>query len=106
MKLGARHYLIISIVAVAGVLESDGEGRVQAARLTVGACSEVAMRLPDLEQALRGQPLAPALAGLVRPDQFAALRPIDDLRGSADYRRRSALVLTRRLLARLGGGDG
>ena len=105
MKLGARHYLIISIVAVAGVLETDGEGRVQAARLTVGACSEVAMRLPDLEQALNGQPLAPDLARLVRPDHFAALRPIDDLRGSADYRRQSARVLTGRLLSRLGGGD-
>ncbi len=106
LKLGARHYLIISIVAVAGVLETDGEGRVQAARLTVGACSEVAMRLPDLEQAVHGQPLGPDLARLVHPDHFAALRPIDDLRGSADYRRQSARVLTRRLLSRLGGGDG
>ena len=106
LKLGARHYLIISIVAVAGVLELDGERRIRAARLTVGACSEVALRLPDLERALLGQPLSPDLAGLVGPEHFTDLRPIDDLRGDRDYRRHSARVLTGRLLRGLGGGDG
>ena len=51
LKLGARKYLVISIVMVAAVIETDG-GKVADARIAVGSCSEVAQRLPALEAAL------------------------------------------------------
>ena len=38
----------------------------------------------------------------MKAEQLAALSPIDDLRGSAAYRRQAALVLLRRSLGRLG----
>lgn len=99
MKLGGRHSLVISIVMLAALLEVQGE-RVVSARLAVGACSPVALRLTQLEQDLIGQPLT-TLAELVRPDHLAALSPIDDVRATAAYRRDTALTLVRRALMEL-----
>src|SRR5204863_3454918 len=53
-KLGSRAYLVISIAMVAAVVEVDGAGLIARARVAVGACSEVAQRLGDLEGALAG----------------------------------------------------
>jgi len=98
-KLGARHYLVISIAMVAGVLAVT-EGRISAARLAVGACGPVAQRLPALEAALIG--VAPGeAAACVRPAHLEALTPIDDIRASAAYRRAAALTLLRDLLVEL-----
>ncbi len=105
LKLGARDYLVISIVMVAGLIETDAAGRIAAARLAVGSCSEVAHRLPALEAALTGRAAGERLADAVSETHLAALSPIDDVRGSADYRRQAALILVRRLLARLGQGS-
>ena len=55
---------------------------------------------PALEAALEG--MAPAEAAqVVQPAHLAGLAPIGDVRATADYRQEAALVLLRRLLARL-----
>ena len=102
LKLGARRYLVISIVMVAACIEAGPDGAVARATVAVGACSEVAQRLTKLEAKLLGRPLAPALADLARPDDLAPLAPITDVRGTAEYRRDAALTLVRRALAELG----
>ena len=98
LKLGARRYLVISIVMVAGAVETDAAGVIKAARLAVGACSAVPQRLRALETALAGTPIARA-GDAVAAAHLDALAPIDDIRGSAAYRRAAALALTRDLLA-------
>jgi N-methylhydantoinase B len=104
LKLGARKYLVISIVMAAAVVEIGASGSIARASVAIGACSAIPQRLPALEAALIGQsPLA--AADLVRGDHFDALAPIDDIRGSAAYRRQAALVLTKDLLAQLALGD-
>lgn len=103
-KLGARKYLVISIVMVAALLEKAADGTVAAARVAVGACSEVAQRLPGLEAALVGQPLTAALGRVAAPEHLAGLAPIDDVRGTSAYRRDAALTLVRRVLSALGSG--
>ena len=95
LKLGARRYLVISIAMVAVALDIEA-GHVREARIAVGACSPVARRLPAAEARLAGQPAQAGLGEALRPEDFAALSPIDDLRASADYRREAALTLTRR----------
>ena len=45
VKLGARKYLVISIVMAAGYLDVVGS-RIVEARIAVGSCSPVALRLP------------------------------------------------------------
>ncbi|MBN9487007.1 MAG: FAD binding domain-containing protein [Alphaproteobacteria bacterium] len=98
LKLGARRYLVISIVMAAATLEI-AEDRVQTARIAVGACSAVAQRLPVLEVALAGEPLDARLAEKVQRAHLAPLTPIEDVRGSADYRLDVVVTLLRRLLA-------
>jgi N-methylhydantoinase B len=100
LKLGARKYLVISIVMVAGVIEMDAGGRIAAARLAIGSCSAIPQRLSALEALLVTQPSAMA-AELVVASHFDGLAPINDIRGSAAYRREAALALTRDLLRTL-----
>jgi CO/xanthine dehydrogenase FAD-binding subunit len=95
LKLGARRYLVISIVMVAVALDIE-TGRVRAARIAVGACSPVALRLSAAERALEGAPARPGLGQRLAAEHFAVLSPIDDLRADAAYRRAAALTLTRR----------
>jgi CO/xanthine dehydrogenase FAD-binding subunit len=101
LKLGARKYLVISIVMAAGVIERTADRKVGAIRIAVGACSAAAQRLPALEQALAGQPTSPGLSAHIKEIHLAPLSPIDDVRGSAGYRRDCALTIVRRLVDRL-----
>jgi CO/xanthine dehydrogenase FAD-binding subunit len=103
LKLGARRYLVISIVMVAAFAELAADGRVTRARIAVGACSPVARRLADLESDLIGKRPNPSL---VHERHLAALAPIDDVRGTAAYRRAAALELVRRAIATLAASEG
>ncbi len=96
LKLGARRYLVISIAMVAAVISRDFGDRITRARIAVGACSATAQRLPALENALIGSTgeLPPILDGYL-----ASLSPIDDIRGTAAYRRHAVGVLLRRAIA-------
>ncbi len=104
VKLGARRYLVISIVMAAAVLAADEAGIVTHARVAVGSCSAVAQRLKALEAALVGEPIA-AAPDLVVPSQFAGLTPIDDVRGSRAFRASAAVDAVRDVLSQL-TGDG
>jgi len=82
-KLGSRKYLVISITMVAVVIGCDGEGRIDFARVAVGACSPVAKRLTRLEADLIGQMPQQVV---ITPDHLGPLSPISDIRADADYR--------------------
>lgn len=100
-KLGARKYLVVSIVIVAATLEVD-TGRVSAARVAVGAASAVAQRLPLLEAALIGKTCDASLGEQVKAEHLSPLAPIDDVRASREYRLDAGLTLVRRVLSQLG----
>ena len=102
-KLGARRYLVISIVMVAAAVEVDPDGRIARAAVAVGACSPVARRLPSLERALVGRFCDVTLGEVVEQAHMGGLAPVDDMRGSADYRLDAARTLTARTLSELGG---
>ena len=101
LKLGARKYLVISIVMIGAVIELGSDRQIAAARIAVGACSVAARRLSALEAALLGRPLTSMLADIVRQEHLAPLAPIDDVRGTAAYRSDAALTLLKRTLAEL-----
>ena len=101
LKLGARKYLVISIVMVGATVSADEDGRVASARVAVGACSAAAQRLPGLEAALVGCSLGAGLGDAATNAHLEPLSPIDDVRGSADYRNDVALTLVRRTLNEL-----
>jgi CO/xanthine dehydrogenase FAD-binding subunit len=98
LKLGARKYLVISIVMVAAVIEEGARSEVASARVAVGSCNAAPLRLERLESALKGAPVN-RLAERLKPEYLAALSPISDVRASAVYRGDAALELVGRALA-------
>jgi CO/xanthine dehydrogenase FAD-binding subunit len=98
LKLGSRHYLVISIAMVASVIHVDDDARVSRAGVAVGSCSPVALRLASLEVKLVGRRLSEGLACVLEPTDLETLSPISDVRATAGYRRDAALTLVRRTL--------
>jgi len=98
LKLGARRYLVISIVMVAANLLVGPDRCIREAAICVGACSAKALRLTALEQALVGVSAGAQLPKIPAPEYFTALSPIDDVRATAAYRREAAQTLVRRAL--------
>lgn len=95
LKLGARRYLVISIVMVAVLLDVV-DGQVRTARVAAGSCSAAAKRLRDVERKLQGVSAHAGLGERIDAGDLAILSPIDDVRATADYRRDAALTLVRR----------
>ncbi len=82
-KLGSRACLVISITMSAAVIGCDASGRIDYARVAVGACSAVAQRLPALEADLLGHKPGEVE---ITDRHLEPLSPISDVRGSAAYR--------------------
>lgn len=101
LKLGHRRYLVISIVMVAACVALDAAGRIARCAIAVGACSAAAQRLGGLESRIAGMRPGEAVASVGAAD-LADLTPIDDVRGSAGYRRDAALTLVRQAIAQAG----
>lgn len=102
LKLGSRKYLVISIVSVAANVSLRG-GLIDEVRLAVGACSPVAERLPALERDLKGL-RAEDLRGFdFKAEHFTPLSPINDVRGSVDYRNVALAELCNRALLSAAG---
>lgn len=100
LKLGARRYLVISLVMVAANLVISGDRRIERAAICVGSCSPKALRLHELENSLVDQRADVPVTKLIRSDYFSQLSPIDDVRATAAYRRDAAETLVRRALER------
>jgi CO/xanthine dehydrogenase FAD-binding subunit len=93
LKLGARHYLVISIAMVAAVIARSADGRIERIRIAAGSCSATAQRLPALEAALigtRGDTIT------ILEEHLVPLSPIGDIRATAAYRRQAVGTLLRR----------
>ena len=88
-------------VSVAAMLQLGVDGSCEEARVALGAVATTPIRARKVEDALRGQRLTPQMvadtAALVRDE----VDPLDDLRGSATYKRDMARVWTRRALQEL-----
>ena len=82
-------------VAVLVTLEKDVCAEL---RLVVGAVSPKPVRLEEAESMARGKKLTPELIERIAADASSRVEPIDDLRGTADYKRHLVNVLVRRAL--------
>jgi CO/xanthine dehydrogenase FAD-binding subunit len=100
-KIGGRAAQAISFLSLAWQWHTSDDGRLTDVRLAMGAVAPTVVRLTALEQLLEGTIPGPdqieAAAAAVEHD----IRPIDDLRASAAYRRRCAAGLVREALAAL-----
>jgi len=97
-KLG-RIETDIAVVNVAAGLCLDRAGRCAWARIALGAVGPTPMRAHKAEALLAGQMLTQESVDRVGDTVMQQVRPIDDLRASAEYRREMSRVLVRRALA-------
>lgn len=100
VKLGARRYLVISIIMSAALIERDDSGLITRAAVAIGSASPVALRLKALETALVGLPRHIRPSNIVTPDHMAELMPIDDVRAAGAYRRDAAVAIVGEALDR------
>ncbi len=96
-SLSARGKLDCSAAGVAALLAFDGD-ICQTARIAVGACAPVPMRVQTAEKLMIGSPLDDGLIQSAARAAGAEVRPITDLRASAEYRWKMVDVLTMRVL--------
>jgi len=98
-KLGKRKALTISVVNTAALLVV-ADGHIQQARLALGAVAPTVVRCPASEEALQGGEPGESLFAEAAARVQEAIRPIDDVRASAAYRRVAAEALAQRTLLR------
>lgn len=99
-KLGLRRVLEISLVSVAVWLRLEPDGATIAeARVSLGAVGPTPLLSPGAAGALTGERAGDESFARAAQAAAADARPIDDHRGSAEYRRDMVAVLCRRCLA-------
>jgi CO/xanthine dehydrogenase FAD-binding subunit len=96
-----RAEMDIAVVGVGAFLVPSRPGdSVQEARIALGAVAPTPVRAPQAEAVLKGRHPTKALIEEAAGKAVEAIKPISDLRGSADYRTHLAKVLTQRALTR------
>jgi CO/xanthine dehydrogenase FAD-binding subunit len=103
-KLGGREAMAISIVNLAWRWSRSEDGTLSGVRLSVGAVAPTVIRAPQAELELEGRRPTPEVIASAVAALRAAISPIDDVRGSAWYRREVAGRLLEEALYREGGG--
>ena len=104
-KIRLRKADAISVVSAAALAVPSKDGPPEV-RIALGAVAPTPVRAWDAEEALKGKELTPEAIAVVAKVAAEEARPIDDLRGSAEYRRREVEVLVRRCLSGLLSSNG
>jgi carbon-monoxide dehydrogenase medium subunit len=99
-KVGLRRTQAISVVNLTAVLTFDHE-KVAKARLTFGSVAPTIIHAKNAEKTLVGKRLDETTIASAMKFVRKDVKPIDDLRGSADYRKYMAGVITKRVLQSL-----
>lgn len=100
-KLGLRRAQAISVIDFAIVLTFEGDD-VAEARIALGSLAPTIVRAQAAEDALTGQRLTPEVCRRASELVEEAVSPIDDVRGTAAYRRETLRNLIAQTLEDLG----
>ena len=94
---------IVSVCAAAQILRGvQNDAIARDVRIALGGVAETAVRASDAEKELEGKDLGgPAVENAIRAIGQSPLQPRGDYRGSAEYRKEMASVLTRRAMKEL-----
>jgi xanthine dehydrogenase iron-sulfur cluster and FAD-binding subunit A len=105
VKVGLRRAQAISVIDFALVLGFDGEV-VRDASIALGSLAPTIVRAPDAEQLLIGKSLTPGVCAQASELVCDTVTPIDDIRGSATYRRNALRnVMNQTLLSLMAEGQ-
>lgn len=99
-KVGTRKAQAIAKVCCAALAQTDG-AVIKDVRLAFGSVAPVPLRAGRTEDLLRGQRPDAAIIKAAGAALLRELRPIDDLRSTADYRARVAVNLLEEFLRQL-----
>ncbi len=99
IKHSPRGAMDIATVGVASLVSLDGRrGPCSEVRIALGAVAPTPARAYSAEDILRGQIISQDLIRAAAESARNGVRPIDDIRGSAEHRKEIVAVLTRRTL--------
>ncbi|HQX15657.1 MAG TPA: FAD binding domain-containing protein [Anaerolineales bacterium] len=104
IKLALRRAQAISIINAAVLLGFDSDS-VSSASITLGAVAPTIIHAPEAEKYLTGKKLTDDVITEAARLTMEASKPIDDIRGSAAYRREMARVCTARGLKSIRDGQ-
>jgi len=94
-----RTEMDIAVVGVGVNLTLDADGTIQSARVALGAVAPTVLLVAEAAQAIVGTKLEDAALEALAAACSAACRPIDDKRGTIEFRKKVAGVLARRAAA-------
>ena len=98
LKHTIRHTSDCAVVNFGTVLDLDPSGRIKRARIAFGAIAPTPIRIRKAEQALQAQKVSAETIRRAAEIMQEEIKPITDIRASAQYRARIADVLLRRRL--------
>lgn len=107
IKLGLRRAQSISVLSIATIIECNGDPAVEpvaSARISLGAVAPVIVRAGAAEAYLAGKVLNDEVITEAARLALESASPIDDIRGSADYRRGMVQTLVTRILRQIRAG--
>jgi carbon-monoxide dehydrogenase medium subunit len=104
LKLGRRNAMAISVVSLAILMEME-TGKCKKARIGLGAVAPTPIRAYRTEAMLLGKEVTKQLIERCCDEITNEIRPISDIRASAEYRREMASVLLGRLLQQIADGS-
>jgi CO/xanthine dehydrogenase FAD-binding subunit len=96
LRFTPRTEMDIAVVGVGISLTLDGRGICTAARIALGAVAPTVLLVQEASDALIGTPVDEAALDRLARAASAACRPIDDKRGTKEYRIKVAGVLAKR----------
>jgi CO/xanthine dehydrogenase FAD-binding subunit len=97
-KMGRRNAMAISVVSVAVLLTMKGE-RCSEAAIALGAAAPTPVRAKEAESLLQDKKVDLDLARMCGEAAAKSASPIDDLRASAEYRRRMCAFFVREMIS-------
>jgi carbon-monoxide dehydrogenase medium subunit len=99
IKYALRNAQAISLVNVAVVLGFSSDKQVETAKIALGSVAPTIIHAESAECYLMGQQLDEEISRAASELVMSTVKPIDDLRGTARYRKVIAGVITRRALS-------
>ena len=93
-----RTEMDIAVVDAAARISLDEKGHCKEAKIAIGAAAPTVIRVPEAEKILHGKKINDQLLAEVMEAASTACNPINDKRGTVEYRRQVAGVLVKRVI--------
>ncbi len=106
-RIGRRKGFTLSVVNAAVYAERDGN-ELREVRIALGSVAPTPIRAPGVENKIRGRKMSEELVEEAAAACVEVAKPIDDVRGTAEYRRDMVGVLVKRAMREAwlrAGGD-